>query len=1572
MISSSAAPKLSQAERIRRATEKSVRARNLYADQTASELTQSLKSAQDGVAKSILQYKTLGSLPDNKLAALKGLEKLNGEISDILSTLKKDHTVAFRKATKAAFKQGLYDGIGEFATAQMPLYRDLTPAGIEKLGTRVFTLVDTDALDFMTNYNVILAGDVHRELADGIKRTIMSGIATGKGADDIVRDLGSVIVDKDSFRQAGTRVFSKAQYRMEMIARTEVLRAHNQGRIKFHQRVGIQKMEWLAMEDERMCPVCGALDGKVFPTDQFPQQPAHPNCRCVGLPAWPLDICGINSKPTAKADDEPTACVLPPQTLEKLADAKAEEEAKLKSAFESGQISDLNNLTVKQLQTLAKQNGIAIARTKVDFLKLLDDAEPGIHHGDLSGEALKAKLAQYKIGALRSKEDLVALLAQKQAAVKQAVEVAQQVSKLPPASGLSDLTVKDLQEMAKGKGISLNMTKQDVIDLLDQVEPGIDHSGLSGQALIAAKQKHGIGVLKNKQQLVQALEKVAGQALAEKAKQEALDAAKTQALQKAQGNIQGTMAKVVLPPAPEGYAAFLASVQDAEVALSFGTGLPQQYLETQATELALKKKLWQGQIEKLDAKILKDLAKKTKVKNWQWGAKQDFITIFTETDPVKLQSVQDKLTAGYQAHQAKYGKKGGKPAASPAPKPAPHVSSSKPAHPPVTPLAGVPDFAVIDESWEKDRGKPGNFTFEKSAKDAGGVHQKEFWLDPNGDRWMFKPADLDFLAHAEEMAYRVGRLVDPEAIEVRVITLNGRIGTIQKMKTGLRRDYDFRDLTDMAGLAQGEIEQLQREHVIDWFISNHDNHAQQFIRTTDGRIYGVDKGQAGKFFGKPDEKLAIGYNPNHNYGPLESMYDKLFRAAKAGQVSVDPNLALKYIEAIERIPESEYLAALRTYAKKLYFPRGGDLRVQQYLDSALSRKRNIRADFERFYGDVLNDKSFKFGRLDLPKVARDEFAEAVSQVSELGWQGKTLKIDTEDIEDQNVLTFEQILDRTGQAQTVLEFKLRPDAARKMLDAILRLQNTGSQDLSPFERVKLECQELHGKILPGVKTIAHHISQGDRNFNTVKLNAALDTLPRLEALLKSESPDTEQYRMAAYYRDVVQMLKDIQANKPGVALPPNYRFRVLTLDDDKLQRELAPFSPKPVEKAKPKVAKGDALVTSRTIRDGKLHVVGPPKTNKEVITLNNYGLSNGSGYTVSWDDGVDVKFRPDSDDNPFTQRGYTEVTISGKPDPKRVREVLDRVNEFAGVRTHKATPEEEELLYLIKMADMRRQSDKLTIQSSDGSVIGNPLLSATDEWQSLLRELDARNASVPERVAALRDYWTVKLGDPKKLPAYSPASHESIGYPADKLRGGYGRQLRWDLTEKQLDKAMEKYTVYHSTVGVSDDDGRSVHEFIDTVLGSNGHLVSTFERFRLGIPVTRGASCAKDMHTGGSSYVFTRIKPRTAQESTCGLYFKNRVLMRMDAISYYTDEFGKVSEGNVARKRLTGVDGLKQAHKRRDNETIFKQSINILEEIDRIVVPDAQRRDLAIQAFRKHGITNLPDGRPIEQVVFAVR
>ncbi len=194
-----AATPLTQAEAIRQATARSVRHRNRYAEQTVAELTGMLAQAEDQVRGAILRYKSLGSLPDNQLAALEGLKKLQANVREAMTRLRRDQTLRFRQATRTSFRQGIAGGIEDFAATELPFYRDLTPEGIDKLATRAFTLIDTDALDFMSQYNLVLAGDVHRELSDGIRRTVMSGIATGKGVEDIVRDLGHVVKDPESF-----------------------------------------------------------------------------------------------------------------------------------------------------------------------------------------------------------------------------------------------------------------------------------------------------------------------------------------------------------------------------------------------------------------------------------------------------------------------------------------------------------------------------------------------------------------------------------------------------------------------------------------------------------------------------------------------------------------------------------------------------------------------------------------------------------------------------------------------------------------------------------------------------------------------------------------------------------------------------------------------------------------------------------------------------------------------------------------------------------------------------------------------------------------------------------------------------------------------------------------------------------------------------------------------------------------------------------------------------------------------------------------------------------------------------
>jgi len=76
--------------------------------------------------------------------------------------------------------------------------------------------------------------------------------------------------------------------------------------------------------------------------------------------------------------------------------------------------------------------------------------------------------------------------------------------------------------MARSKGVSIYMIRQDVIDLLDKLEPGVDHSGLKGKSLIEAKNSYHIGAFKNKQLLIKAIEKAAREEAAEKVKREAL------------------------------------------------------------------------------------------------------------------------------------------------------------------------------------------------------------------------------------------------------------------------------------------------------------------------------------------------------------------------------------------------------------------------------------------------------------------------------------------------------------------------------------------------------------------------------------------------------------------------------------------------------------------------------------------------------------------------------------------------------------------------------------------------------------------------------------------------------------------------------------------------------------------------------------------------------------------------------------------------------------------------------------------------------------------------------------------
>ena len=158
------------------------------------------------------------------------------------------------------------------------------PMHLERIGlifTRTFTGLKgiTDAMDHVISQ--ILA----QGLAEGdgpalLSRKIVAAIdGTGLGELGITDRLGR---------------FIPAERRAMMLARTEIIRAHHLATIQEYRNWAALKIylkaEWRTGRDDRVCPECAKMEGKVFTLDEAEGMiPAHPNCRCIFLP-WSEEL----------------------------------------------------------------------------------------------------------------------------------------------------------------------------------------------------------------------------------------------------------------------------------------------------------------------------------------------------------------------------------------------------------------------------------------------------------------------------------------------------------------------------------------------------------------------------------------------------------------------------------------------------------------------------------------------------------------------------------------------------------------------------------------------------------------------------------------------------------------------------------------------------------------------------------------------------------------------------------------------------------------------------------------------------------------------------------------------------------------------------------------------------------------------------------------------------------------------------------------------------------------------------------------------------------------------------------
>lgn len=159
--------------------------------------------------------------------------------------------------------------------------------------------INTDGFKFVNEVNTVTRKQLSKELREGLR--------LGEGIDDLSKRIRNVY-DK----------FTKT--RSEVIARTETLRATNFGTEAGYKESGVVTgKEWLTALDERACPYCSKLNGKIIDIegdffkkgDEFQVEdqklkigltdvsypPLHPQCRCTLIP---VIVKGMNNRIISK------------------------------------------------------------------------------------------------------------------------------------------------------------------------------------------------------------------------------------------------------------------------------------------------------------------------------------------------------------------------------------------------------------------------------------------------------------------------------------------------------------------------------------------------------------------------------------------------------------------------------------------------------------------------------------------------------------------------------------------------------------------------------------------------------------------------------------------------------------------------------------------------------------------------------------------------------------------------------------------------------------------------------------------------------------------------------------------------------------------------------------------------------------------------------------------------------------------------------------------------------------------------------------------------------------------------
>lgn len=192
------------------------------------------------------------------------------------------------KYIQSAYQRGILRARAELVKAKFKVPPIGKTGGIDVAFNQPFH-IDRVGLLYTRTFNDLRG--ITDQMDTQISRVLSQGMAEGRNPREIAKLLNRTITGPSGDLGLTDILgrFIPAERRAEMLARTEVIRAHHSATIQEYKNWAVEgvivKAEFRTAGDERVCPECEALEGKVYNLDDIENViPVHPQCRCITIP----------------------------------------------------------------------------------------------------------------------------------------------------------------------------------------------------------------------------------------------------------------------------------------------------------------------------------------------------------------------------------------------------------------------------------------------------------------------------------------------------------------------------------------------------------------------------------------------------------------------------------------------------------------------------------------------------------------------------------------------------------------------------------------------------------------------------------------------------------------------------------------------------------------------------------------------------------------------------------------------------------------------------------------------------------------------------------------------------------------------------------------------------------------------------------------------------------------------------------------------------------------------------------------------------------------------------------------